>query len=140
MAHDLLERFQRLYRVAPGDLASHYSEDLVIEQDPDVPGSHGSYHGHAGLLELMHELSESYSDIVWRPERVVELGDNRYLVLVSATGRGATSGVPLSDRFAHLVTLDEAGRFLRIDAYMTWERGYQAAGSIPASPLPAKPR
>jgi ketosteroid isomerase-like protein len=123
----LLERFRHLYAVEPGALADHYSEELVIRQDPDVPGTSGTFRGHEGLLEVMSELSESYSDIVWRPHEVVELGDDRYLVLVIATGTGARSGIPLTDRFAHVVTLDERGRFLRIDAYMTWERGYEAA-------------
>ena len=130
MADELLERFRRLYRVEGGGLADHYSEELVIEQDRGVPGTSGTFRGHAGLLKLMSELSESYTDIVWRPDRVVDLGDERYLVLVTGTGVGATSGVPLTDRFSHIVTLDERGRFLRIEAYMTWERGYEEARSM----------
>ncbi len=101
MARDLLDQFRRLYRVEPGALPEHYSEDLVIEQDRDVPGTGGTFHGHAGLLSLMAELAESYTDIVWRPDKVVELGEDRYLVLVTATGRGAQSGIPLTDKFAH---------------------------------------
>jgi ketosteroid isomerase-like protein len=130
VARDLLEQFRRLYRVAPGALPEHYSEDLVIEQDRDVPGTGGTFRGHAGLLSLMAELGESYTDIVWRPDKVVELGDDRYLVLVTATGKGARSGIPLTDTFSHIVKLDERGRFLRIQAYLGWDRGYEEARSI----------
>ena len=51
----------------------------------------------------------------------------RHLVLIEATGTGVGSGIPISGRIAHLVTLD-GGRIRQIDAFASWDQGLEAVG------------
>jgi hypothetical protein len=62
---------------------------------------------------------ESWDEINWRPRDVHDLGGERYLVLVEASGRGRGSG--------HIVQLSE-GRAQRLDTYLGWDAARQAAG------------
>jgi ketosteroid isomerase-like protein len=128
----MLERFRGLYARSndrgPEALAEMFDEEVVIVQDPDLPGTQGTFRGHEGVLALDAEIAESYSDLVWYPRAVEGLGDSRYLILLDAKGVGVGSGVPVEAQIAHISTLAADGRILRVETYVTWDRGREAAG------------
>jgi ketosteroid isomerase-like protein len=102
--------------------------DLVLIQSPEMPGTAGEFHGYDGLAANTRELLESWDQVNFRPDQVHEVSDERYLVLVEASGRGRSSGVALGgDWLGHLVTLRD-GRAVRLEVYRGWEAARTAAG------------
>jgi SnoaL-like domain len=103
-----------------------WDPDLVLIQSPEMPGTAGEFHGYEGLAAVMRELLESWDEIHWRPDQVHELGGDRYLVLIEASGRGRGSGLRLGgDRIGHLITLRE-GRAERLEVYRGWDTAREA--------------
>ena len=110
-----------------GEMEERWHEDLVLHQSPDIPGTAGAFHGYEGLNAVMGELGESYRNIRWDPVRVEDLGDDRYLVLISVTGKGIGSGIELKGELAHIVTLRD-GRATRLDTYLSMDAAREATG------------
>jgi hypothetical protein len=109
-------------------LEERWHPDLVLIQDPRFPGTAGEFHGYEGLMDVNRELLESYDEIHWRPREVHDLGDDRYLVLLEASGRGRGSGIPLEGgEIGHVVQLREE-RAERLDTYLGWDAAREAAG------------
>lgn len=105
-----------------------WHSDLVLIQTPEMPGTAGEFHGYDGLAENMRELLDSWDQVFWRPQEVLVVSDDRYLVLIEVSGRGRGSGVHLDgDRIGHLVTL-RGGRAERLEVYRGWDTARQAAG------------
>lgn len=108
-------------------IPDRWTEDVVVHQAPDMPGTAQRFEGHEGVRAVGRELTESWSDIEWDPHEVRELGDDRYLVLVQVSARGRSSGIVLEDRIAHLITL-EGDRVAGMDVYLSWDAARDAAG------------
>ena len=105
-----------------------WDPELVLIQSPEMPGTAGEFHGYEGLAANTRELLESWDRVNFRADQVHVVGDDRYLVLVDASGRGRGSGVALDgDRLGHLVTLRD-GRVARLEVYRGWEAARKAAG------------
>jgi hypothetical protein len=102
--------------------------DLVLIQSPEMPGTAGEFHGYEGLAAVSRELYESWETIDWRPREVHELGHDRYLVLIEASGRARRSRVELEGgEIGHLVTLRD-GKAARLDVNLGWDAARDAAG------------
>jgi ketosteroid isomerase-like protein len=102
--------------------------DLVLIQAPEMPGTAGEFHGYEGLAANTRELLDSWDQVTFRPDQVHVVADDRYLVLVEASGRGRGSGVLLSgDWLGHLVTLRD-GKAARLEVYRGWDAARAAAG------------
>ena len=105
-----------------------WHSDLVLIQSPEMQGTAEEFHGYDGLAENMRELLDSWDQVFWRPQEVLVVSDDRYLVLIEVSGRGRGSGVHLDgDRIGHLVTL-RGGRAERLEVYRGWDTARQAAG------------
>ena len=78
-------------------------------------------------MELLDELAEAFTEIDWRPQRVIDLGDERYLVLLRPKGKGRGSGVVLEAEVAHLIQQRD-GKTTRFDTYVGWDDALEAAG------------
>ena len=121
--------FRALYRRAsdPATVPQSWTEDVEIQQSPDVPGTAGTFRGHAGVVALGMELAEGYNDIVWDPREVHELGPDRYLVLVMASGTGVVSGASIAGEVGHVLTIRD-DRIAFMKAYLGWDAARAAAG------------
>jgi hypothetical protein len=109
-------------------IEERWHPDLVLNQSPEMPGTAREFHGYEGLAAVMRELLESLDEIQWQPREVHDLGGERYLVLVEASGRGRGSGIPLEGgEIAHIVQLRER-RAERLDTYLGWDGAREAAG------------
>lgn len=130
MEHGSLEYFRWFYSGRfdrQGEMEERWHEDLVLHQSADIPDTAGTFHGYEGLNAVMAELGESYRNIRWDPVRVEDLGDDRYLVLISVTGKGIGSGIELKGELAHIVTLRD-GRATRLDTYLSMDAAREATG------------
>jgi ketosteroid isomerase-like protein len=108
-------------------ISERWHPDLVLIQSPEMPGTAGEFHGYKGLADVTAELLESWEAMEWQPREVHDLGGDRYLVLVEASGRGRGSGIPLEDEIGHIVKLRD-GRAERLDTYLGWDAAREAAG------------
>jgi hypothetical protein len=102
--------------------------DLVLIQSPEMPGTAGEFHGYDGLADNTRELLESWDQVHFRPDQVHVVGEDRYLVLIEASGRGRVSGVELhGDWLGHLVTLRQ-GKAERLEVHRGWDEARRVAG------------
>lgn len=72
MPDRFLEHFRWLYGGNPFDpdaVRERIDGELVLIQDPDVPGTAGTYRGHDGFVAVSTEIAESYDDLVYDPKR-----------------------------------------------------------------------
>ena len=105
-----------------------WQPDLVLIQSPEMPGTAGEFHGYDGLAANTRELLDSWDQVHFRPDQVHVVGDDLYLVLVEASGRGRGSGVALGgDQLGHLVTVRD-GRVERLEVIRGWDEARRAAG------------
>ena len=69
-----LKRFRSIYNaVSRGDAGAFLDsldEDVVLHQTTAMPGTKGTFKGQDGAMELLDEIAESFTEIVWRPQRV----------------------------------------------------------------------
>jgi ketosteroid isomerase-like protein len=126
-----LERFRPLYdAVSRGNTAPYLDsldEDVELRQSTDLPGTKGTFRGKDRFQELLDEIAESFKEIDWRPQRVIDLGDERYLVLLFPKGTGVGSGVVLETEVAHLIQQRD-GKTIRLDTFLGWNNALEAVG------------
>jgi ketosteroid isomerase-like protein len=126
-----LERFRPLYAaVSRGDTdpwLDSLSEDVELHQVLDLVGTRGTFRGKDGFLKLLSEIAESFTEIDWRPQRVIDLGDERYLVLLYPKGTGVGSGVVVETQVAHLIQQRD-GKTIRVDTFLGWAEALESVG------------
>jgi ketosteroid isomerase-like protein len=98
---------------------------IVLQDRPEVPDAR-SYRGYEGMLVTLRDTSESFEDFRLDPERFFEHAD-KIVAILSMTGRGRTSGVPVEERIAHLWTLRD-GLATELRAFTDPADALQAAG------------
>jgi ketosteroid isomerase-like protein len=98
---------------------------IVLKDRPEVPDAR-TYRGYEGMLVTLRDTSDSFEDFRLDPEQFFEHADN-VVVILSMTGRGRTSGVPVEERIAHLWTLRD-GLAIELRAFTDPADALQAAG------------
>ena len=61
------------------------------------------------------------------PDRIEQLDDGRWLILLRVSGQGTSSGVPTETQVGHLARYDEQGRLKRLDVHGEWDEARHAA-------------
>jgi ketosteroid isomerase-like protein len=64
----------------------------------------------------------------YEPEEIVDLGDDRFLVLVRVRNRGQASGIELDAEIAHVWTVKE-GLAVRMQQFISREAAREAVGA-----------
>ena len=85
----------------------------------------GTFHGHDGYLEVWRRAFESFEDLRFEPEELLDLGD-RLLVTSNLIGHGTGSGVAISQRLFQLFTL-RRGLVVRQDDFQDRAEAMHAA-------------
>jgi uncharacterized protein len=98
---------------------------IVLLDRPEAPDAR-SYRGYEGMLVTLRDTSESFEDFRLDPKRFFEHAD-KVVVILSMTGRGRTSGVPVEERIAHMWTLRD-GLAIELRAFTDPADALQAAG------------
>jgi hypothetical protein len=92
-------------------------------------GMPASFRGHEGRIEGMNNVFDIWGSEL-EPVYLLDFGDNRLLNLGVWHLRGRSSGVPLEQELAQLVTF-RRGLVIRDQNFMSWEEGLRAAGLEP---------
>jgi ketosteroid isomerase-like protein len=95
----------------------------VLEDSPIAE----EFHGHEGFRKLLAENSAMFSDYRNRPEEIVEVTDEKIVVVVRSEARGRVSGAAVGGRIAHLWTLRD-GKAIRFEAFPSCEAALAATG------------
>jgi ketosteroid isomerase-like protein len=130
---------------APGDyelMLVRFAPDVEVEADRDweAIGLGGTFRGHEGKLKMTQAFVEAWERYEAPPKLVLDLGDDRLLVLGTFCLAGHASGMEVEREVAQLMTL-RAGLVAREQWCFGWEKGLQGAGLDPAAvALPSRQR
>ena len=131
MEHAVPDYFRWLYDFDPADreaLRERWNQNGVVNQTADLPGTTGRFEGYDGLEAMLAEMESVGSDMRFFPQRVIDLPERgRHLVLLKLSARAIGSGIQITGRVAHVVTVRE-GRLTHMDIYATWEQALEAVG------------
>ena len=110
-----------------------FPEDFI---DPDIqfsrigaqtPDLEGEWRGIEAFSRLSAEYLRPFSNLKIQAEEIVDLDDERVLVLSRHIAEGKLSGVPIDHEFGELFTLRE-GKVVRYASYWNRPEAMKAAG------------
>ena len=130
MSRENVETVRRVFqRWASGDLAADCL-DPEIEYSrigAQTPDMEGRWTGLDEMSRAVRDYLRPMSDLRIEAERIIDLGEDRVLVLSRHTARGKQSGVPIEHEIGDLLTLRD-GRIVRYDTYWNRAEALEAAG------------
>jgi ketosteroid isomerase-like protein len=131
MSQDNVEVVRRLYEHwARGDFSTigFFDAEIVYSRiGTETPGMEGEWRGLEGLSEGTREYFSAFSDLRIEAERIIDLGDDRVLVLTRQTAHGKLSRVPFEHELADLMTLKD-GKIVAMGAYWHRAEALEATG------------
>jgi ketosteroid isomerase-like protein len=95
------------------------------------PGFEGTYHGREGMREIWNLWHEAFDPFKIEVERLIDLGDQRFLGLLWFVGTGRESGIETRIKYAQLARFEE-GLVREMVGYADWDEALRAAGLDPA--------
>ena len=122
MSQENVEVVRAMYEYwARGDFSVSFFDSEVEHSriGPDTPDMEGEWRGAGNVSRAMAEYLHPFSDLRIEAERIIDLDDDRVLVLARQTARGKLSGAPIDHEFGDLFTL-RGGKIVRYDSY--WDR------------------
>ena len=87
----------------------------------------GIFRGHQGSRKYFAAIDAAFDD--WHPEieEIIDLDEDRVVVLSHVTARGKASGVPLDQRIGQIITVTD-DKVTFIDSYFDQAEALEAAG------------
>ncbi len=107
-----------------GDLLA---PDFALEEAAGLPDPE-AYTGREAFIENMAKLEESFEELRMEPLEIVDL-DEKVIVVVSMSGRGQGSSVPVEMTFAQLWTLRD-GKAVSLRDFATKAEALEAVGLL----------
>ena len=92
----------------------------------DIQGRPVTYRGHHGWQKWMRAIGESWEDIWWEPQRLIDAGD-QVVALVTAHVRGRGSGIELEVPIGNVWTIRD-GLAVRFELFLNPAEALEAAG------------
>ena len=89
----------------------------------DVPVAYG----HEEVIQMTRHYIGAFEDYDYQARRLTDLGSGAVLALVTETGRGKGSGVPVRRSFAVLYTVIDS-KIARVTFFAAEEQALEAAG------------
>ena len=114
---------------ARGDFPAGFFNSEVVHYriGAETPDMAGEWQGVEGISSAMAKYLHAFSDLRIEAEEIIDLDDDRVLVLSRHTARGKLSGAPIDHELGDLFTLRE-GKVLRYDSYWNRAEAIKAAG------------
>jgi ketosteroid isomerase-like protein len=133
MSEENVEVIREMYgHWARGEFPAHFIDpDVEFSRiGAETPDMEGNWRGREALSRANAEYLRAFADLRIEAEEIIELDDDRVLVLSRQTARGKLSGAPIDHQFGDLFTL-RAGKVVRYDSY--WDRAVamKVAGLAP---------
>jgi ketosteroid isomerase-like protein len=123
MPPENVEIVRRLYEHwARGDYSAvdFFDPGVVYSRiGTETPGMEGEWRGLEEMAVGTREYFRAFSDLRMEAERIIDLGDDKVLVLSRQTARGKLSGAPFEHDLAELMTLKD-GKIVGVASY--WRR------------------
>jgi ketosteroid isomerase-like protein len=107
-----LDEFNRTGEI-PSDF---YAPDFELHQASSIVDTAGIFRGPGASEASLAELGESFEDMSFEAERIVEAPGGEIVVLIHARGRGRSSGLELDNHIAWVWTLRD-GKATRLVVY-----------------------
>ncbi|HEY1357560.1 MAG TPA: nuclear transport factor 2 family protein [Thermoleophilaceae bacterium] len=121
VVRELVEHWKR-GEFAPSQ--AHLDRDVVIVNQ--ISGR--SFEGHGGIRWLISDIDDAFAEWKLDVEEVLDVSDDRQLVVGRAVATGRKTGTELDRPLAFLFTLED-GLIARIDAFPNrLDEAYAAAG------------
>lgn len=95
------------------------------------------YKGHDGLRRLADFWTQQFDEYRLEPEKFIDLGDDRVLVLIHQRGTIKGSRAPIEQPIGWIVQGHD-GKFTAVNVYFSWEGALNAAG-LPGVAAVAQP-
>ena len=92
-----------------------------------APDDLGPIEGRDAMRRYLEEGLELFEDVALEAEEIIDVGEDRVIVVLRFTGRARLSGVETELRFAILYVL-RGGRVVQGREYATKEESLEAAG------------
>jgi ketosteroid isomerase-like protein len=131
MSQENVEIVRRVYEQwGRGDFsATDFLDPEVVYSriGTETPGMEGVWRGIEEMSVGTREYFRAFSDLRIEAERIIDLGDDRVLVLSRQTARGKLSGAPFDHELAELMTLAN-GKIVRMDSYWRRAEALEAVG------------
>jgi ketosteroid isomerase-like protein len=118
-----LENFSRTGEIDPG----FFARDFELHQSSSIVDTAGVFHGPEAANQSLDELTESFENLVFEPEELIEAPDGRIVVMIRAHARGRGSGIQLDNPIAWVFTIRD-GQAARLDVYEERSDALRAAG------------
>jgi len=132
MSQENVEIVRRVYEEhwVRGDFSNtgFFDPEVVYSRiGTETPGMEGEWRGLEEMSEGTRDYFRVFSDLRIEAERIIDLGDDRVLVLTRQTGHGKLSGVPFEHELGDLMTLKD-GKIVAMAAYWHRAEALEAAG------------
>ena len=92
-------------------------------------GFASEFHGREARLAAERSWAAEWGDFRYEPNQLVDLGDERLLLVGSMSGSGPKSGAAVSHEWAVLLTIAR-GRVVRDEAFFEHREAREAAGLV----------
>ena len=122
MSQENVEVIHALYEHwARGDFPASFMDPDVVHSriGAQTPDMEGEWRGLDAFSHAFAEYLHPFSNLRIEAEEIIDLDDDRVLVLSRHTAEGKLSGAPIEHEMGDLFTL-RAGKVVRYDSY--WER------------------
>ena len=130
MSQENVEVIRAMYEHwARGDFPASFIDSDVEHSriGAQTPDMEGEFRGLEELSRAMVEYLHAFSDLRIEAEEIIDLDDDRVLVLSRHTAQGKLSGAPTDHQLGDLFTL-RAGKVVRYDSYWDRAEAMRAAG------------
>jgi ketosteroid isomerase-like protein len=130
MSQENVEVIRAMYEDwARGDFPTTFMDPDVVHAriGAETPDMEGEWRGREAFSRATAEYLNALSDLRIEAEEIIDLDDDRVLVLSRQTAEGKLSGVPIDHQMGDLFTLRE-GKVVRYVSYWDRAEAVKAAG------------
>jgi ketosteroid isomerase-like protein len=107
----------------------HPDGELIVPRELVALGFEPVVRGREERARFQRRWDAEWGKMQIRPEEIIYLGNERLLLVGRITGTGLTSGVPVNDEWAEMLTLS-AGRAIREQVFFDHLEALEAAGLL----------
>jgi ketosteroid isomerase-like protein len=108
-----------------------FSPDVESLQAPELMGTAGVYHGHAGLQDLWRELHDAWGTVAFEPEVIREFGDRDGVIVIARVRNvGLGSGIETDREVAHVYRGLRSGSITHLESIWEPARALEAVGLL----------
>jgi ketosteroid isomerase-like protein len=118
-----LEEFNRTGVIPRG----FYAPDFELHQASSIVDTQGVFRGADAATESLTELTDSFADLTFEPEEILEAPGGELVVLIHTRGRGRASGMVIDNHIAWVWTFRD-GLAIRMVVYEDQREALAAVG------------